>query len=186
MVITIGYSAHFSLVTPEIAFRPGSLSHPLTGLRGSFIPVFMQSNTQVSVLIQEAFAGVTLPRGPSGLTGDALELRRYFSSPLPGMTAKALYRGLVTPDKRAEAIAVLRSHTFESAGVNARDWGKLERVAALPVSEKRRGRRVTLTVCLDAEHATFLDETAREQGGNHSSALRYVLDMVLASQADAS
>jgi hypothetical protein len=137
----------------------------------------MQRKSLEQIIVKQ-FAGLTLPRGPSGLSGREAELRRFFCSGVVKHASRALYRALYgTPEHRKAAEDYLWNYNEVALGIPLDECNKLIEVMNLERAEPRKPEYHTVVgVSVLSSQAEWL--SAQSRGfGERSGTMREAIDL---------
>lgn len=126
--------------------------------------------------IQDEFAHLQLPRGPSGLQGRDRELRQYFAGRDVYETSKALYRALCFAETRKAAEGHIDLSDASELGVPAKDYDRLREARNRPIPKAPdREPKTIVQMNITVKQLVWL----RSQGPNLSETVREILDLAM-------
>jgi hypothetical protein len=135
-------------------------------------------NQSLEQKIIKQFAGLTLPRGPSGLRGREAELRRFFCSGAVKYASRALYRALYGgPEDRMAAEEYLWNYNEVALNIPLDECNKLIEVMNLERAEPRKPDYHTIVgVSVRSSQLEWL--SAQSKGfGERSGTMREAIDL---------
>lgn len=126
--------------------------------------------------IQDEFAHLQLPRGPSGLRGRDRELRQYFAGRDVYETAKSLYRALCFAETRKAAEDHIDFCGAVELGVPAKEYDLLLEARNRPIPKAPdREPKTIVQMNITVKQLVWL----RSQGANLSETVREILDLAM-------